>query len=78
MPIPKLKNRKDIDTACEILGISKETSIDEVKKNYKKIALQKHPDKIVAQKLPKVMERKGIDRFNQIQEAYEVILAYKK
>lgn len=78
MPIPRLKNRKDIDGACEMLGIAKEATLEEVKKVYKKIALQKHPDKIVAQKLPKVLERKGIDRFNQIQEAYEVVMAHKK
>lgn len=77
-PIPKLKNRKDIDTACEILGITKESTLADVKKVYKKIALHKHPDKIVSQKLPKVLERKGIDRFNQIQEAYEIVMAHKK
>lgn len=77
-PLPKLKSRKDIDTARSILGISKEATLDEIKKIYKKLALLKHPDKIVSQKLPKVLERKGIDRFNQIQEAYEVILAHKK
>lgn len=77
-PIPKLKSRKDIDTACIILGVAKEAELEEVKKTYKKIALQKHPDKIVSQKLPRVLERKGIDRFNQIQEAYEVIIAHKK
>ncbi|MFA6236153.1 MAG: J domain-containing protein [Bacteriovorax sp.] len=78
MPIPKLKNRKDIDTASEILGIGTEASLEEIKKTYKKMALLKHPDKIVSQKLPKVLERKGIDRFNQIQEAYEVLVAHKK
>lgn len=77
-PIPKLANRKDIATAYLILGVDKTATMEEVKKIYKKIALQKHPDKIVSQKLPKVLERKGIDRFNQIQEAYEVIVAHKK
>ena len=28
-----------------ILGISKDSSIDEIKKAYKKIALENHPDK---------------------------------
>mgnify|MGYP003394145322 CR=1 FL=1 len=78
MPIPRLKNRKDIDTAYEIFGLSKDQKLDEIKRKYKKIALLKHPDKIVAQKLPKILERKAIDRFNQIQEAYEVIVAHKK
>lgn len=77
-PMPKLKNRKDLETAYEILGASQNQNIDEIKKLYKKIALQKHPDKIVSLKLPKVLERKAIDRFNKIQEAYEIVIQSKK
>lgn len=77
-PMPKLKNKKDVDTACEILGVTLQQTTDEIKKTYKKIALLKHPDKIVSQKLPKVLERKAIERFNYIQEAYEVVIAHKK
>lgn len=77
-PFPKLKNRKDIETACEILGISLQQNIEEIKKCYKKIALVKHPDKIISQQLPKILEKKAIERFNQIQEAYEIVVAYKK
>ena len=77
-PFPKIKNRKDIETACEILGVSLEQSTEEIKKAYKKIALAKHPDKIVSQHLPKILEKKAIERFNQIQEAYEVLIAHKK
>jgi DnaJ-domain-containing protein 1 len=78
IPIPKLKNKKDLDTACEVLGINLQQNIEDIKKTYKKIALIKHPDKIVSQKLPKVLENKAIERFNQIQEAYEVVIAHKK
>lgn len=77
-PLPKIKNKKDVETASEILGITPDQSIEEIKKTYKKIALIKHPDKIVSKKLPKILERKAIERFNQIQEAYEVIIAHKK
>jgi DnaJ like chaperone protein len=78
IPIPKLKNKKDLDTACEVLGINLQQNIEDIKKTYKKIALIKHPDKIVSQKLQKVLENKAIERFNQIQEAYEVVIAHKK
>ncbi|MDD4974922.1 MAG: DnaJ domain-containing protein [Bacteriovorax sp.] len=77
-PIPRLKNKKDVDTACEILGINLQKNTEDIKKIYKKIALIKHPDKIVSQKLPKILESKAIERFNQIQEAYEVVIAHKK
>jgi hypothetical protein len=76
-PLPKLKNKKDLDTACLILGITKDLSLEEIKKTYKKIALLKHPDKILSQKLPLILEKKSIEQFNQIQEAYEVITSYK-
>ena len=77
-PIPKLKNRKDLDTALEILGLKVSDDISEIKKAYKKIALIYHPDKIVSLKLPKYLEKKAIERFNQIQEAYEVAIAHNK
>lgn len=77
-PLPKLKNRKDFNTACEILGIRIDQDITEIKKAYKKIALIQHPDKIASQKLPNFLEKKAIERFNQIQEAYEILLAHKK
>jgi DnaJ-domain-containing protein 1 len=77
-PIPKLKNRKDLDTALEILDLKVTDDISEIKKAYKKIALTYHPDKIVSLKLPKYLEKKAIERFNQIQEAYEVAIAHNK
>jgi DnaJ-domain-containing protein 1 len=78
VPMPKLKNRKDLETAFEILGLKKESTTEEIKKLYKKLALLKHPDKIVSQKLPKTLERKAFERFNKIQEAYEVIMENRK
>jgi DnaJ-domain-containing protein 1 len=77
-PTPKILNRKDIANAYLVLGVTKDQSLDEIKKVYKKIALQKHPDKIVSQKLPKIIERKAIDKFNKIQEALEIIVENKK
>ena len=77
-PVPKVLNRKDVDNAYLVLGVSKDQSLDEIKKIYKKIALQKHPDKIVSQKLPKIIERKAIEKFNKIQEALEIIVENRK
>lgn len=76
-PIPKIQNRKDVDTACAVLGVDKNQSLEEIKKTYKKIALQKHPDKIVSQKLPIAIERKAIEKFNRIQEAMEILTEFK-
>ncbi len=76
-PLPKLKNKKDFETACSILSVSSHQPLQEIKKQYKKIALLKHPDKIVSQKLPKTLEKISIEKYNQIQEAYELIVKIK-
>jgi molecular chaperone DnaJ len=47
----------------EILGVSKDASIDEIKKVYRKLALQYHPDK----------NPDGADQFKDIAEAYETL-----
>ena len=51
----------------EILGVSKNTSPEELKRAYRKMALQWHPDKHQGDK--KVAEEK----FKEINEAYEIL-----
>lgn len=74
MQLPKLKDKKDLKTAYLILNINEHMSLEEIKKAYKKIAMNKHPDKIGQMKLPKILEKKALENFNYIQEAYELIL----
>ncbi|XP_072395606.1 dnaJ protein homolog 1-like [Diabrotica undecimpunctata] len=54
----------------KILGISKNATDDEIKKAYRKLALQYHPDK---NKSPEAEER-----FKEVAEAYEVLSDKKK
>lgn len=77
-PIPQLKNKNDRETACGILGVTLDQNGEEIKKAYKKMALLRHPDKIISQKLPRILEQKAMNQFKQIQEAYEVALNHKK
>ena len=47
----------------EILGISKDASVEEIKKSYRKLSLTYHPDK----------NPKGEEKFKEISEAYSVL-----
>lgn len=50
----------------EILGVDKKATAEDVKKAYRKLALQYHPDKNPGDKAAE-------DRFKQVSEAYEVL-----
>jgi molecular chaperone DnaJ len=50
----------------EILGVGRTASDEELKKNYRKIAMQCHPDKNPG-------DKKAEDRFKEAAEAYEVL-----
>ena len=52
----------------EILGVSKSASADEIKKAYRKLAREHHPDMV------KGSEKQGAEkRFKEINEAYQVL-----
>ena len=49
----------------EVLGVSKSTSVDEMKKQYRKLALKFHPDRNKSKEAP--------EHFKEISEAYAVL-----
>jgi len=72
-PLEPLKDKKDIDQAYALLNLQKNTSLDDVKKKFKQIALQKHPDKFKSIKINKEIEEIVSQNFLIIKEAYELI-----
>ena len=50
----------------EVLGVSKSASADEIKKSYRKIAMQFHPDKNPGDKAAE-------EKFKEAAEAYDVL-----
>ncbi|MDD5070521.1 MAG: molecular chaperone DnaJ [Candidatus Omnitrophica bacterium] len=52
----------------EILGVARGTSIDEIKKSYRKLAMQHHPDRV-----PEEKKKEAEEKFKEISEAYAVL-----
>ncbi|HMJ47552.1 MAG TPA: DnaJ domain-containing protein, partial [Ferruginibacter sp.] len=50
----------------DILGVSKSASADEIKKAYRKVAMQHHPDRNPG-------DKSAEDKFKEAAEAYEVL-----
>lgn len=55
----------------EVLGISKESSSDEIRSSYRRLALQRHPDKLI--KAGGITEAEATAQFQELVHAYEVL-----
>ena len=62
---------KDVSSAYKVLGIEKNTTDDELKKAYRKMAVKHHPDKY--NQLGEEQRIAAKEKFQKIQEAYEQI-----
>ena len=71
----KFKSRyvKDFEKYFAILKSKSSDSNDQIKKRYRKLVLEYHPDKIASKGLPEEFMKFANDKFREIQEAYEVI-----
>jgi len=62
-----------LSDAYHILGSNKSASDAEVKKSYRRLMSQHHPDKLVAKGLPEEMIKDATEKTQQIKDAYEQI-----
>lgn len=63
----------ELTSAYELLGVSPSASFNEVKKAYRQLMSQHHPDKLVAKGLPQEMIKMATEKTQRIQKAFELI-----
>lgn len=70
---PRSNPMQHLADAYQILNISKEATDAEVKKAYRRLLSQNHPDKLMSQGLPPEMIKLANERTQKIKSAYETI-----
>jgi DnaJ like chaperone protein len=63
----------ELTEAYKIIGVGKNASDDEVKKAYRRLMNQHHPDKLVSKGLPEEMIKLATEKTQTIKQAYECI-----
>ncbi|WP_299490791.1 co-chaperone DjlA [uncultured Shewanella sp.] len=66
-------NKTTIEDAYSILGVSKDTSNQDIKRAYRKLMNEHHPDKLVAKGLPPEMMELAKKKAQDIQTAYDKV-----
>ena len=61
----------DIEKARETLSVNRDASVEEIKKAYRKLAMQYHPDKIDANDV--AAQAQAAEKFRTIHEAYKCL-----
>lgn len=62
-----------LQKAYDALGVSPEASDAEIKKAYRKLMSQYHPDKLMGQGVPEDMVKEATERSQEISKAYDLI-----
>lgn len=74
---PTANHNQDLQKAYKILGVNAGMTEDEMRRTYKKLASQLHPDKLMSQGLAPEQLAASNERFKQIQAAYAFIKKYR-
>ncbi|KEQ17482.1 co-chaperone DjlA [Endozoicomonas numazuensis] len=69
---------QSLSKAYEVLGVESSATDSEVKRAYRKLMSQHHPDKLVAKGLPEEMMEVAKQKAQEIQVAYEQIRDHRK
>lgn len=66
-----------LDEAYNTLGVSRGASKSEIKRAYRKLMSENHPDKLVAKGLPEEMIKLATEKTQAIQKAYDTVCKAK-
>jgi len=62
-----------LKAAYRLLDVTRETTPTNIKKAYRRLMSQHHPDKLIAKGLPEEMLKMATDKTQKIQQAYDLI-----
>lgn len=77
----RMKNKQQtmsIDEACKILGVTKDDDLNSVKKTYRKLVREYHPDIMKSQDKDEAYIEEATAKTQEINQAYEIIKEAKK
>ncbi len=67
----------DLDDAYSALGVSAQSTDHEIKRAYRKLMSQYHPDKLMGQGVPKDMIQVATEKTQEVQAAYNFIKKHR-
>lgn len=68
-----IRARDDVEASYRILGASPDETLREIKKRYRRLAMEHHPDRVQSQGLSPELAALAEGRFKEIQHAWDVI-----
>ena len=74
----KAKFNDHASDAYLVLGVTRDMSLTDIKREYQKKRREFHPDTLISKGLPDELLDKAKERFIQIQQAYEEIEKQRK
>ena len=67
-----------LEEAYHVLGLEQHCSDTELKRAYRKLISQHHPDKLVSKGLPEEMMKIATEKTREVKDAYELIKHHRK